>query len=219
VSAVTRFWIADCNKLSMAKRPWWQLASRVRAEIDTDNLSIVAGGVAFYAFFAVFPALAALVSLNGLVSDPATVEEQIMAMGAILPGDVRDLIGEQMRRIAQSSKGALGWGAIFGSVVAGWSANKGVRGLRFAPDERSDPRWITPGALLATLLWVLVSIGFSQYVSRFGSYEKTCGSLGAVAMLLTWLYLSAYAVLIGAEVNAETESLGSSDSGAAAGRR
>ncbi|HEV8653225.1 MAG TPA: YihY/virulence factor BrkB family protein [Actinomycetes bacterium] len=77
---------------------------------------------------------------------------------------------------------------------------------RLAPD-RDDPkwRWVTPGSVVATVLWVLASMGFSFYASHFGNYSKTYGSLGAVVILLFWLYLSAFVVLVGAEVNAEME--------------
>ncbi len=77
---------------------------------------------------------------------------------------------------------------------------------RYAPDR--DPpqwRWASPGAVLATVLWIVGSILFSVYVANFGSYNATYGSLGAVMVLLTWLYLTAFVVLLGAEVNAETE--------------
>jgi len=77
---------------------------------------------------------------------------------------------------------------------------------RLAPD-RDDPkwRWVTPGSVVATVLWVVGSMGFSFYASHFGNYSKTYGSLGAVVVLMLWLYLSAFAVLVGAELNAETE--------------
>jgi membrane protein len=86
----------------------------------------------------------------------------------------------------------------------------GLAGLavlyRFGPDrDAADWRWVTPGSLLAVVVWVLASIGFSVYVSRFGSYNETYGSLGAVVVLMLWLYISAYVVIAGAELNAELE--------------
>jgi membrane protein len=69
------------------------------------------------------------------------------------------------------------------------------------------PRWrfLTPGTALAVLVWLLASGGFAVWVSQFGSYNKTWGSLAAVVIMLTWLWLSALALLFGAEVNAEAE--------------
>src|SRR5262249_25328355 len=78
--------------------------------------------------------------------------------------------------------------------------------FRYGPDrQRPKWRWVMPGAILATLLWIIASVAFSFYVSHFGSYDKTFGPLGAVVILLMWLYLSAYAICIGAELNAELE--------------
>jgi membrane protein len=77
---------------------------------------------------------------------------------------------------------------------------------RYAPD-RAEPRWqwISWGAVAATALWLAGSIGFTVYISRIGSYDKTYGSLGALIILLLWFYLTAYVVLAGAELNAEIE--------------
>jgi membrane protein len=84
---------------------------------------------------------------------------------------------------------------------------------RFAP-SRNKPkwRWVSWGAFVATLLWIVVSVLFSFYVSHFSSYEKTYGSLAGVVLLLMWLYLSGYAVIIGAELNAELEHQTAEDS-------
>ena len=77
---------------------------------------------------------------------------------------------------------------------------------RYAPDrEKPQWRWVSPGAVAATILWVIASIGFTLYVANFNSYDKTYGSLGGVIVLLTWLYLSALMVLLGAVINAQSE--------------
>jgi membrane protein len=75
----------------------------------------------------------------------------------------------------------------------------------FAPDVEQQWKWITPGAVCAVLATLLVSLGFSLYVSHFGSYNKTYGSLGAVIVFLTWLYLTGLCLLVGGEINAEIE--------------
>ncbi len=77
---------------------------------------------------------------------------------------------------------------------------------RYAPSrEKAKWTWLTPGTLFAGLGWLIMTVGFGIYVSRFGSYDKTYGSLGAVVALLTWVYLSAYVFLFGAELNSELE--------------
>jgi membrane protein len=77
---------------------------------------------------------------------------------------------------------------------------------RVAPD-RDAPRfrWVSLGAVVATVLWALVSVGFSLYVNNFGSYDKTYGAIAGVIVLMLWLYLTCYLVLLGAEINSEAE--------------
>ena len=77
---------------------------------------------------------------------------------------------------------------------------------RYAPD-RDKPKWSwsSPGSVVATVLWVLASVGFSIYVNAFGNYNKTYGALAGIIILMFWLYLTAFVVLVGAELNAEME--------------
>jgi membrane protein len=260
---------------------------RTRHALKRDNLTLLAGGVAFYAFLSIFPALTAVVSIYGLFADPAQVEQQVQAMAGVLPEEARAVIGDQLGRITATSTGALGWTAVLGIVLTLWSANKATKGLfralsivyneperrgffqlngqsllmtialivvavvalglvavfpavigflglgaggaratslarwplligvvllalaalyTFAPGrQRPRWRWATPGALVATALWLIASIGFSLYVQYFGSFNETYGVLGAVVILMLWLYLSAFVVLIGGELNAELE--------------
>jgi membrane protein len=84
---------------------------------------------------------------------------------------------------------------------------------RIGPD-RDSPRfsWVSQGAIIATVLWVIASIGFSFYVDNFGSYGETYGSLAGVIVLLLWLWITATVVLLGAEINAEAEGQTAKDS-------
>lgn len=75
----------------------------------------------------------------------------------------------------------------------------------FGPDADQDWVWISPGAVLATILWLLVSVGFKLYVSNFTDYNASYGALGGVILLLLWFYLSGLAILVGAEFNSEIE--------------
>jgi membrane protein len=74
-----------------------------------------------------------------------------------------------------------------------------------APDAEQDWTWVTPGAVLATALWLLASLGFKFYLSHFADYNATYGSLGGAIVLMLWFYVSGLSVLVGAEMNAEIE--------------
>lgn len=74
---------------------------------------------------------------------------------------------------------------------------------RYGPNTgRKRPRWITPGAIAATIIWGSVSVAFSLYLSNFGNYNEIYGSIGAVIALLMWFYISAWVVLLGGSLNA-----------------
>lgn len=77
---------------------------------------------------------------------------------------------------------------------------------RYGPDRKDAKwEWITPGSIFAAILWLLLTLGFGFYVAHFGNYNKTYGSLATVVILVTWMYLSAYVFLFGAELNSELE--------------
>jgi len=268
-------------------RGWRDVLLRVKRRISSQNLSIIAAGVAFYALMAIFPALVAFVALYGLAFDPQQVTDQVAALGTMLPKEAADILVAELHDLTQTDRAALGIGAVAGIVVAFWSASSGVRTLmqalnvayneterrgfirfygtallltlaalfgfacvvavivalplvatflglgpvadtlvsfarwpivtiavmvglaviyRYGP-SREKPRWswVSHGAIFATATWVVGSVLFSLYVSHFASYNKTYGSAAAIVILLTWLLLSAYVVLIGAEINAESE--------------
>jgi len=93
------------------------------------------------------------------------------------------------------------WPAIFASLILAFALI-----YYFAPDLRDQAwQWLTPGAAIGVALWLLVSFGFRVYLQFFDSYSKTYGSLGAVIILMLWLYFTGAAVLIGGEINSEIE--------------
>jgi membrane protein len=95
----------------------------------------------------------------------------------------------------------LGWLVLFALVMAALAII-----YRIGPD-RDAPKmtWVSIGALVATVIWLIASIGFSLYTATFGNYAKTYGVFAGIVVLLFWLWLSAYAILLGAEINAEAE--------------
>jgi len=121
-----------------------------------------------------------------------------LALFAVLPATLALLpVSDQWHEVL----GFLRWPILAGVAILALAIV-----YRYAPD-RAQPRWqwISWGAVTATTLWLAGSIGFTIYVSKVGSYDKTYGSLGALIILLLWFYLTAYLVLAGAELNAEIE--------------
>ncbi|AEA24547.1 ribonuclease BN [Pseudonocardia dioxanivorans CB1190] len=266
---------------------WWQVTRRAWAEAKADNVPILAGGVAFFAFLALFPALIAAITVYGLVADPAQVGDQVDRLAAILPAAARPIVADQLGAVSSAGTGALGVGLVVSLLAALWSASAGTMNLiratnlaydeeetrgflrlrgtalgltlaaivfvllavalvaampavfeavglggaglvvaqvvrwvllvvlvvvalavvyRVAPDRDAPKfRWVSVGAVVATVLWLVGSIVFSVYVDNFGSYNKTYGALAGAVVLLLWLYLTSYIVLLGAEINAESE--------------
>jgi membrane protein len=91
-------------------------------------------------------------------------------------------------------------------ILAGVTMAGAALLYRHGPDRaHAKWQWLTPGSLIATVLWLLVTGGFALYVSKFGNYNATYGSLGAVIVLLFWLWLSAWVFLLGAELNSQLE--------------
>jgi membrane protein len=94
----------------------------------------------------------------------------------------------------------LQWPIVFALVAVGIGLLN-----YYAPDADQDWTWISPGAVLATVLWLLASLGFKLYLTYFADYNATYGSLGGVIVLMLWFYISGLAILAGAEMNAEIE--------------
>jgi membrane protein len=101
----------------------------------------------------------------------------------------------------QSLLAWLRWPLLAVAVVLGLAVL-----YRYGPD-RQNPKWswVSWGAVIATVLWLAASALFSFYASNFGNYNETYGSMGAVIILMMWFFISAYVVLLGAEINAEME--------------
>jgi len=119
---------------------WRVVARRVRREIKEGRSSIMAGGVAFYCFLALFPALTALVSLYGLIADPQDVGRQVDALAPVLPQPVRALMQRELSRLVARSTGTLSLEVAASTAAALWAANKGTRALMVAIDVVFHPR-------------------------------------------------------------------------------
>jgi len=160
----------------------------------------------------------------GLPADRSFLAKRALALpllgGALILGGAASalvIFGPQLGELIKESTPVAG--AAFGAAwtTLRWLLALGLMNLLFsllyfvAPNRSWSPwRWTSVGAVIATVLWALVSFGFSIYTSSFGSYAKTYGAFAGVAILIFWLYLTGLAILIGAEVNAAIERLDAS---------
>jgi membrane protein len=126
----------------------------------------------------------------------------VSAVVVVATGGVADRLG---RLLGVGSAAVTAWN------ILKWPVLLLVVSFMFAllywasPNARQGFRWVTPGGILAVVVWVLASVAFAIYVANFGSYNKTYGSLASVIIFLVWLWLSNTAILLGAELNAELE--------------
>jgi membrane protein len=141
--------------------------------------------------------------LQLLITVIAVVVVTLLAIALVLTGDLARAIGDEI---------GLGDPVVTVWSIAKWPAllllvMTITSGLYYiAPNVRQlGFRWITPGGVIAVVLWVLASAGFALYAANFGSYNKTYGSLGAVIVFLVWLWITNIAILFGAEFNSELE--------------
>jgi membrane protein len=266
---------------------WGELFKRAFKEAYADNVLDLAAQQAYYFFFALFPALLALISIASFFPVSNLTDEIVAMLGRVAPNDVVDLVKGQIDKISGDKAGGL---LTFAFVVTLWSSSGAVVSMcttlnaayditegrpfwkvrliaigltlglaffvlvsmallvagpgivepiaqrfglgdafvttwniarwpvifiliataiamvyYFAPDAHQEFVWITPGSLLATLLWIGISYGFKTYVATMGNYTETYGIVGGVMVLLLWFYLSGIALLLGAELNSEIE--------------
>lgn len=138
---------------------------------------------------------AILIGITGIVS--AGIFAWLQAQTGPTFGWLGDLVFKVMAWVASIALGSTGFALV----------------MRYGPDRRSAKwRWLIPGALIATVLWIAISFGFSLYVAYVSDYNATYGSLSAIVVFLMWLFLSTYGILAGALLNAELERQTSIDS-------
>jgi len=180
-------------------RGWWDIAVRVRRRIATDNVDIIAGGLALFALLAAFPALAAAVSIYGLFASPATIASHLQEFAAALPEDALQILERQLNEFSQHRHGALGVGIGLGVVLALWSARKGMVALmkvtNVAYGEEENRGLVQQ--LLISLVFALGSVTAFLVVLVLGVAAPLLlsGTATSVAVAVRWLLLFCAAVL------------------------
>lgn len=248
-----------------------------------DNVSLLAAGVAFYSLLAIFPGLAFMVAVFGLLADPAQVQLQLLKVRDVLPEEAWNAISAQLNILASQSTATLSIASLVSLALALINARLAAYAMmgalnavhkleetrsflriniiaftftiaaiailtmnilaviaapfvldalglskatdviirilrwpvltllmtlglaliyRFGPDRRGVRwHWLTLGSVVATALWLLGSFAFSWYVTAFNSFDRLYGSFGAIVVLLYWFWVTAFAALVGAELD------------------
>ncbi len=285
----------DC-RLKTPRTAWrriWRIVGWTVHASTSDNVSLAAAGCAFYATLALFPAISMMISVYGLLFDPASVVPQLEVLRDLLPVPAFSLIEDRVMQLVAQPREHLTIGLGIAFLVSFWSsasASKAVLsainvaydtterrtflrfqliglamtlgavggvllaigvllvlpplirfsglsvfssaliqtasfglmvglfalglGLLYAHGpSRTPPKWspVLPGTALATLVWLLCSYLLSLYVAKLANFDATYGSIGAVVGIMLWFYVSAYAALLGAELNAQLELAASAD--------
>jgi membrane protein len=282
---------APDSPTDLGKRSWFTTVKRTAKEFSNDNLTDWAAALTYYAVLSIFPALIAMMSILGLVVDPATITRVITeTVSALGPQSAVDTFTRPLEEISQSQSTAF-FGLIVGIALAIWTASNYVGAFMRASNavyEREEGRpfwklkplqllvtlilvmlaalvvvslivsgpvaeavgnavglgdtavlvwqiakwpvlllvvmfmlgvlywsspnakpagfrWVSPGSVVAVVVWILASVAFAFYVAEFASYNKTYGALGGVIVFLVWLWITNIAILLGAELNSETE--------------
>lgn len=188
---------------------WRDILWRSFWEVSRDKLPSTAGGVTFYVLLAIFPAIAAFVSLYGLVSDVAAVEQQLRGLSGVFPASVIQIVGEQMLRLAGQHPGKLSAAFLLSLLISVWSANAGMKalfeGLNVAYDETEKRPFFlrtaitygsTFGALvfLAVVAAVLVAAPLAMKAIGFARFDTIWVPLRwiAVALVSTVAFSAVY---------------------------
>lgn len=269
------------------RRRWRRVLWRTAKSMTRMETSMRCAGVAYFGFLSLFPAIASLVLLLGLLAQPSFLADMVDRLEGLIPEMARQTLAAQLIILISQPRNGLGIGLLISLAVTIWSGSRGMaalmfatsrtraeperRGLvttilvsvlttilgglamvavltlvavipaffaalpwlgtsqvlllmlrwplllclgvvalagfyRFAPDRKAKKaRWIWPGAIIATLLWLLACAIFSFYVERIGNFEASFGSLTTAIVLLLWMYNSALIVVLGATINAELE--------------
>jgi membrane protein len=282
---------APDDPTDLPKRSWLDTLKRTFREFKEDDLTDWAAALTYYAVLSIFPALIALVSIVGLVADPATITRILTdTVSQLGPKSAVDTFKGPIESIT-SNQSRAGLALIIGLAGALWTASGYVGAFMRASNsiyeiEEGRPfyklrplqilvtlilelmlaivvvalivsgplataigeaiglgdtaltifniakwpvllvivslmlailyyaapnaklpafKWISPGSVLAVVVWILASAAFAFYVANFGSYDKTYGTLGGVITFLVWMWITNIAVLFGAELNAELE--------------
>jgi membrane protein len=191
---------ADDGRGRGAKKPsdipargWKDILLRVYRGISDDRILANAAAVTFYALLALFPAIAALVSIYGLFADPTSIQQHLNSISGVLPGGAVDVIRDQLNRLTAQPRGTLGISFLIGLVISLWSANGGIKAmfdaLNVVYEEREERSFITLNAItlaftVAMIAFVIVAMGC--IVALPVALDYLPGFIGLVLNIVRW---------------------------------
>lgn len=162
-------------------RGWLEIAKRVFRSLGADHVSLIAGGVAFFAFLSIFPALSALVALYGLIVTPDQVATQVGQLASVLPPQAQQILNDRLVDLTSTSGDKLGWGLLLSVALSLWSANKGtaalVEGLNIVYNEEEKRHFIrlklttlafTLAGFLGAICCLVLIVGISAAIASLG---------------------------------------------------
>ncbi|MEM9395527.1 MAG: YihY/virulence factor BrkB family protein [Pseudomonadota bacterium] len=176
-------------------RTWAQAMRQVFSKIDDWNLGLISAGVAFYGLFALFPALAAVIALWGLVADPVVVDDQVQLMEEFLPQEAYGLIDTQIDTLTSTTSSTLGWATLLSILAALWSTRAGVsalmRGLNAiygTPNRKSWRHYLAALSLTSVLVSVALVALSMVVVTPFVLALLPLGAFATLALgLVRWV--------------------------------
>ena len=170
----------------------------VYTRVNDHHLTLVAGGVAFFAFLSVFPAIATSISLYGLVADAGTVQENIEAITGFIPAEVKDLLFSRMRDVASEQTSSLTWGLVIGVLVSLWSANKAMKavakGLNITYETKEDRGFfkiniVTLALTIVTSVVSILVIVIAVVLPIVVNYFLSQSTAQVLTQILSWVFL------------------------------
>ena len=180
-------------------RGWMDIGRRVKDQIKDDHAQIVAAGIAFYFFLALFPAMAAALSIYGLVMEPAQVQQQMSQLASVLPQQVHQMLADVLNGLSSKSGGSLGWSLVISVLISLWSANKGTKaifeGVNVAYDEIDERNFFrknavtllfTLGGIVLVFLCLMLIVGFPAVINQLGLPPV----LQTLIQLISWAVLA-----------------------------
>lgn len=177
-----------------------RLAAGVFARIGSHHLSLVAAGVAFYGFLSIFPAIATIISLYGLVTDAQTVQSHINSITGFVPHDVKELLFRRMKDVASEQASSLNLGLVIGIVLSLWSANRAMKAITQGLNityEKKETRgfikrnFVTLALTLVTSLVTIVVILIAVFLPIVVSYFLSQDTTKVLTTIVSWLLLVA----------------------------